>query len=198
MLDLSTPANLLASLESFSYFIIFLIFIIEGPVVNYAAAFAASLGFFNVFIIFSLAVLGNVVGDLIPFLIGKLGKKSSIEKYISKSMDKRRIAKIKKYLKHNPGKTLTVIKITPLIPTPGLILAGIVDMPVKRFIFYSFVISASYAFFLTVLGYYSGAAFVKIFGYFKYGTYLAGALAITFVALWLFLSQKISNKIEKI
>jgi membrane-associated protein len=198
MLDLSTPANILISLEGLSYFIIFVLFLIEGPIFNFIAAFAASLGFFNFFVILILAILGNFLGAIISFFIGKLFKKSTIERYLSKSLSKQRSKRIKEYLNDHPGKTLTVIILTPVIPFPGLVLVGLLDMNVKKFIFYSLLITTVYSSFLVCLGYYSGTAFTIISNYIQYGTYLGSALVIMIIILLWFLSKKIPNKIERI
>jgi len=200
MFDFST-ANALAYFENLGYLIIFLIFVVEGPITNFVAAFAASMGFFNVFIILILAILGNVVGDLIYFFIGRLGKDSFIHKYIKNSLTEDKVKRIEKYLKHHPGKTLVVIKLTPGLPVPGLISAGAAGMEFRKFLFYSVVISAVQCSFITLLGFYSGAAFTIIYKYFKYADYLAAALTIIIVTIWILarvLSQKVSEKIEKI
>ena len=39
--------------------------IIEGPIITVIGAFLASLGFFNIGIIFFLSLLGDIVGDII-------------------------------------------------------------------------------------------------------------------------------------
>jgi membrane-associated protein len=198
MLDLSTPASIVTSLEGLNYSIIFLLFLIEGPILSFIVAFAASLGFFNFFIILILAILGNFLGAVISFFIGKLGKKTTIERYVERTFNKQRSKKIKKYLNDHPGKTLTVIILTPVIPLPGLILAGLLDMNIKKFIWYSLLITITYTSFLVFLGYYSGTAFIMISKYIKYGTYIGSALIIAIIIVLWFLSKKIPTKIERI
>ena len=197
-MDLTTAASAFASLQNLGYIILFFIFLFEGPIVNYVAAFAASLGFFNVFIILILAIFGNAVADLTYYFIGRLGKKARLEKYIHKILKPKKIIKIKNYFKNNPGKTLLIIKLTPLIPAPGLILAGMTGLSFKKFFFYSSLISIISCFFITLVGFYSGAMFSIIFDYFKYGAYLAGFFVISVFILWWFIIHKISDKIEKI
>ena len=195
-MDLSNAQNALASIQHLSYAFIFVLFLIEGPVLNYVVAFAASLGFFNIFIVFLLGVAGNVVADLIYYYIGKIGKKNLIDKYL-KNINSQKIDKIKNLLKEHPRKTLLLTKITP-ISTPGLILAGAVEMPIGLFILYSFLISSMLVFIMMSLGFFSGAAFVTIFGYFKYGIYYAIiSVLIIIILLWV-ITKKVSEKIERI
>jgi membrane-associated protein len=197
-MDLSTATSAFASLQGIGYVLLFLMFLIEGPIINYVAAFAASLGFLNVFIILILAILGNIIGDLIFYFVGKLGKRVTIDKYLHRLLKPNKIKKIKEYFKNNLGKTLLVIKITPLIPAPGLILAGMSNVSLKRFLFYSFIISTITCSFITILGFYSGTGFSIIFDYFKYGAYLAGLFVIIILFFWWFVSKRVSNRIEKI
>ena len=200
-MNISTPAAALASIQGLSYFIIFFMFLLEGPILNYVASFASSLGFFNIFIIFILAILGNFIGDIILYCIGRFGKKAMVDSFIHKSLTSNRILKIKKYLKENPGKTITVMKITPILVTPGLIIAGAVNVSFKKFLFYSFLVSFLTAIVFCTLGFYSGQLFGVIYTYFTLGLYLIAVFilfVIGFTLLIKFLLDKISKKIEKI
>lgn len=200
-MDLSNPTGLLALLQTQGYLILFLLMFLEGPIITYVAAFAASLGFFNVFIVWILAIVSKFLGDLIFFLIGRLGKSSVIKRYIIRSIGPARVRKIERYLKNHPGKTLTVIKLVPPLPLPGIILCGAAGMQLRKFLFYSFMINFSAFTVFTVLGFYSGAAFVSIAKYLHYGQFIVGALIVLLLAAWLIirlLSKKISKKIEDI
>lgn len=197
----SNFAGMLQFLQTSGYGIMFILMLVEGPITTYVAAFAASLDIFNVFYVFILSSLGCIIGDLILFLIGRGSKKTTIEKYESKSLNPTRMNRLKMYLEENPGKTIAIIKLTPFLPVPGLILIGASNINLKNFIFYSVVVTLGYSLSMTVLGFYSGVAFLTIAKFVKYAEYLIGAtilLIIGGVFLVRFLSRKISNKIEKI
>jgi membrane protein DedA with SNARE-associated domain len=101
----------------------------------------------------------------------------------------------------NPGKTIAVIKLTPFLPIPGLILAGASNIKLRKFVTYSVIVTVIYALFMVLLGFYSGVAFLTIAKYVKYMEYLIGGtvLLITLVFfLFRFVSKKVSNRIEKI
>lgn len=200
-MDLNNPVSILASIEGLSYIIIFCLFLLEGPVLNYVVGFASSLGFFNIFIILILATVANVLGDLVYYFIGRIGKKAIIDKYVKGSLSSNRIKKIREYLKKNPGKTLFVIKVTPIFTGPGLILTGAENMHFKKFIFYSIIFSIVQCLVMVLLGFFSGKLFRILFNYVKYGTYLAGGFVIIVIALWFLVRimiEKLSAKIEKI
>jgi len=195
-MDLSTPAGLLAFMQNQGYILIFLLIAIEGPIMTYVAAFAASLGFFNIYMIFAVSILANVFADLIYFGIGRLTKRKRIQKYVDHVLEPKKAKHIKDYLKNNPIKTLTLIKYS--IAIPGLILTGSTDMSVKRFVFYSFMLTIPVYIIINLLGFCSGLAFSNIYKYVKYGEWLIPLLIISIGVAW-FLSKKISAKLaEKI
>ena len=99
-------AGVLQFLQTSGYGIMFILMLVEGPVITYIAAFAASLGIFNVFYVLILSFFGNLVGDLIFFFIGRVGKESSVQKYVHKSINDTKMGKLKMYLERNPGKTI--------------------------------------------------------------------------------------------
>jgi membrane protein DedA with SNARE-associated domain len=194
-------AGILQFLQTSGYGIMFILMIIEGPIITYIASFAASLGIFNIFYIFILSSLGNIIGDLILFLIGRGGKKTAIDRYESKSLNSTRLSRLKMYLERNPGKAIVAIKLTPFLPIPGLILAGASNISLKKFITYSALVSMTSALLMTFLGFYSGVAFLAIAKYVKYLEYLIGITLILIIFIFYsvkFISKKLADRIEKI
>lgn len=194
-------ASMLQFLQTSGYGIIFILMILEGPIVTYIASFLSSFGIFNIYYIFILSFLGNIIGDLVLFFIGRVGKKGAIEKYESKSLNPTRMNKLKLYLEKNPGKTIAAIKLTPFLPVPGLILAGASNIKLSKFILYSTIVTMGFAVFIVSLGFYSGVAFLEIAKYVKYAEYLiAGTILLVVLVFYLvkFVSKKVANKIEKI
>ena len=51
---------------------IFVAIIVGGPIFISAAAFAAALGYLNVYIIFSLAFFGELAVDVVLYFIGRM------------------------------------------------------------------------------------------------------------------------------
>lgn len=201
LLKVDNPTTILEFLQTSGYLIMFVIMILEGPIITYVASFAASLDIFNVFYVAILSFLGNVLGDLICFFIGRAGKKLVVKRFVVKTIGKGRMNFLMEYLRKNPGKAITIVKLTPPLPVPGLILSGTSDMSLRKFIFYSSVVSAIYTVFLVFLGFYSGVAFEMIATYVKYIGYLIGGTILIIILVFLivkFISKRVSNKIEEI
>lgn len=104
-------------LKSGGYFIMFGLMLLEGPFVTLAAAFLASMGFFNIFIVAILGWLGDTLGDILFFLFGRFGvhifgKKEKID--TEKKADFLETLEI--LVQKNFILSLLFIKITPYAP----------------------------------------------------------------------------------
>jgi len=174
---------------------------LEGPFVTYVAAFAASLGFFNIYIIWALSILATTLMDVGWFMMGRFGGETSIFRYLINRFGESRVKKLETYLIDNTAKTIAVIKFTPTLSPIGLTLAGAIKVPFKKFFVYSSIVVVAYSSALIWLGYYSGVAFTTVSKYFKYGEILIGATVVAIVFAWIIsgkIAKKISNKVEKI
>ena len=181
------------SLASHSnYFVIFIIMVLEGPTITTAASFAASLGYFNIFIIFILSVMGDLVADALHYYIGHFGRRKVIDKYgYLFKVDPKMMRKISKHYHSHMGKTLFLIKMTPL-STPGLLLAGASKLPLRKFVFYSLLITFPRTLFFTGLGFFFGFAVEKTLRYFQFSQAIVLSIIILAVIVY-FLNKAISR-----
>lgn len=180
------------------YLMIFAAIIIGGPIFISAAAFAAALGYLNVYFILSLAFFGEMAIDIIFYLIGYIGRAgtgSKIGRYFS--LTESRILKIERLLEKNSWKALFIIKYSPIIPVPGFIITGAAKLKFKKFFYILFALSLPKAVFFTAIGYFFGQAYDRLSRYFYLGQYFIIAVIILFVAIhYLFrhFSKKISGE----
>lgn len=191
------PANFseaFSFVQASSYYLIFIIMIIEGPIITTAAAFAASLGYFNLAIIFFLSLFADLIGDFLHFFIGHVLRRTVIERYGNHlGLPKKRLKWIEGHLKNHLGKTLVVVKFTPPITTVGLLLAGALRVNFRRFLFYSFLITLPRTIFFTLAGFYFGVAVSSILYYFKWGQYSVIAILLVMIIAY-FLYNKLYKK----
>lgn len=197
----TNPVTLLSFLQANGYAIMFILMVIEGPIVTYVAAFAASLGIFNVYYVLIISFLGNIIGDIVVFYMGRFGRRYVIERYVSHWLKAKKIKKIRKYLKENPGKTIAVIKLTPGLPVPGVMLTGVSEIPFKTFLYYSSILCFGYSLTMTLLGFYSGIALGSLPKYIRGAEYvIIGVLLFAIIIYYLmkYVSKIIATKIEKL
>lgn len=180
------------------YPLLFIAMLIEGPAVTAAGAFAAALGYMDVYIVFLLSVLGNLIPDIICYLVGFWGHKRFAEKYASRmGLTKERISALEKLSQNHTGKMLALIKIIPFIATPGLILAGAIRIPIKKYIVWSLIIILPSSLFFLIVGYYFGAAYATISHYIDYGGYLVFGFLATFALIYYGYKKILRKFVEK-
>lgn len=199
MINFYDSAALLLFVQAHGYWILFFLMVIEGPIITTIASFLSALGIFNVYAIFVLSVLGNIIGDLIWYSIGRFGRKSLIDKYFYRHrFTNKAIKKIEKSLEQNSFKALLMIKVVPPLPVPGLILTGLSKLKMKKFLFASITISFFYSLLFTVLGYYLGFAFHRFsFSYLR--NVESVVILLVVIGVLIFLSNKYSKKLyEKV
>lgn len=183
------------------YWLMFLAMLIEGPAVTAVGAFVAALGFFNVWIVLGLSILGNLVPDVIYYAIGYWSRGKILDKYGHYAhVTKERLLWLEELAKNHAWKALAIIKLTSVLATPGLIAVGSVRMPIRKYTIICLVITAPTSLFFLILGYYFGALYEKISGYFMRAEYFAAAAIPIFVILyfaWKKLRKKVVEKVEK-
>lgn len=191
MLNLTDP-DILNQIKFVGYPLMLLIMIVEGPVATLLAAFAASLGFFNVYVVLILSMLGDIIGDIILYCLGYFGGAKFLEKA-------QRILKIKpelvskmENLFNNHGKkTIFAVKSTTGLCWITFIAAGSVRMKFKEFILGSFFGGIIWSGFLVIMGYFFGYAFERINEYIKYaGLIIFVVVAIFYVAITIYKKRR--------
>lgn len=202
MAGAATFSGAVAWVKSAGYFVMFLAMVIEGPVITSAAAFAAALGYFNIFIIFLLSVAGDLVGDYIYYGIGYFGRVQFVEKYGHRiGLTKQRMRRMERLIKEHPKKTLAAIKLAPLLPAPGLMMIGATRMSPKQYTWLTFIVALPKTLLFMALGYYFGATYDRFATIFANGQYLIlAAIALTVIIFYGYqkLSAVVSMRLETI
>ena len=158
--------NALSYVIAGGYIIMFVGMIFEGPVITAAAAFAAALGYFNIFYVLLLAILGDLVADVAYYCIGYFGRIAVVEKYGHRfGLSTARMEHLERLLHRHPGKTLLVLKLIPGIATPGLMMVGATHMKPRRFASICTAIILPKVLLFMTLGYYFGSMYDAISKY---------------------------------
>jgi membrane protein DedA with SNARE-associated domain len=184
------------------YAVMFVGMLIEGPAITSVGSFAAKLGYFNIWTVVILSILGNLIPDAVYYALGFWGRNALLDRWGRHfGVTKERMEKLERHFITHPGKTLFAIKMIPTIATPGLIAAGAARMHLKTYIWWSIAITIPSSFLYAVIGYYFGAAYHEIIQYVDYGGYvLGGFIILMFLIPYLYgkISGRIAEKIEKI
>lgn len=179
------------------YPLLFIVMLIEGPVITAAAAFAAALHYMNIWIVFGLSILANLIPDLVYYAMGYWGRETFIEKYGHYlGITPEHVKKVEALAEAHSGKSLFIIKMVPFLATPGLILVGTTKMDIKKYALWSIAIIVPSSLLYLIIGYYFGAAYATIDHYLHLGGYLIAA-ALVIIVLLAYLQRKFFSGIGK-
>lgn len=193
-----TFSTILSWVLTNGYLLIFVAIIVGGPIFISAAAFAAALGYFNIYVIFSLAFFGEMTVDVILYFIGYISRVAVIEKFgYLFGLTHLRISKLEKLLFKHTWKALIIIKYSPIIPVLGFIITGGIRLKFKKFFNILLVLSLPKAAFFTLVGYFFGQVYDSAAKYFYYGQYFIIAIIILFIAINYFF-VRISKRISQL
>jgi len=145
----------------YRYWILFPLACFEGPITGFIVGTLVALGYFNPLLVFIILVLGDVIPDVIYYMIGRYGEQNSlITKYMSKiGITSEHMGVLHTMWHKHTGKSMVFSKLAYGLSTPFLISAGAVNLNLKRFIKYSLPISVAQYAILMGLGYFFGAAY---------------------------------------
>lgn len=189
-------SDLYTLISSNSYLILFILLVVEGPIITVIASFLASLEYFNVYLVFLLAILGDLITDIVLFYLGRANKKGFFKKRIKKNhIGKKQIEKIKTLLHEHPFKALFLVKITPGIAPVGLVLAGASKMKTSLFLSYTILISSINKVIYASLGFFAGVSVLYLIRNFDYIEYVI-PLFIIFIVLVVYGIVKIKKSLS--
>ncbi|MDR3559503.1 MAG: VTT domain-containing protein [Candidatus Pacebacteria bacterium] len=184
------------------YFLMFLAMLVEGPIVTAAAAFATAFGYFDIWIVFLLSIFGDIVADVIYYVIGYYSRITVIEKFGHHfGLTTERMKKIEATLNNHPVRTLLALKMTPVLPTPGLMMVGATRMRLKKFITICIAFIIPKSIFFIVVGYYFGAAYELILKRFERGGIILGLVAVVIIFIYYAFgkfSARLGERVEKL
>jgi membrane protein DedA with SNARE-associated domain len=167
----------------YGYFIFLPLAIVEGPIVTIIAGFLSSLGYLNFLAIYLLAILGDMIGDMIYYYIGHWGGKRIIKngKFLWIKADQ--LIRIENHFSSHAGKTILLGKWTQHLGAPILIACGMSKMSIRKYLFFNLTGTIPKVLIFVLIGYYFGQAYDKIDKYFGYAS-LSVAVAVILVIVY--------------
>ena len=166
MIEQLIHLDFVSILESFGYMGLFAIifaesgllvgFFLPGDSVLFTAGFLASQGFFNIWLLAPMMFIAAVLGDSVGYAFGhKVGPKL-FKREDSIFFHKNHLIRAKNFYDKHGGKTITIARFMPVIRTFAPIVAGMGNMPYKKFLLYNLLGGFLWAVCIPFLGYYLG------------------------------------------
>lgn len=182
----------------YKYFVLFPVMVVEGPMITVIAGFLSSLGYLNIFVVYVVVVIGDLVGDSIYYAGGRWGRKRFVRRwgrYVGIRME--RIMQLQEYFAKHKAKTLIVAKLSHAIGAPVLVAAGVANVPYWQFVGINFLAALPKSLVLLLIGFYFGKGYAKISEYLDYTALGTVALAALLIMLYLIkkkIHKNLSNK----
>ena len=181
-------------MATYRYAVLLPFAIIEGPIVSIIAGFLVSIGQLNFWIVYGLLALGDIIGDVGLYALGRWGRTSFISKYghfFGVTPD--RIEKLEQFFGDHAKKTLLFGKWGHAFGLPVLLAAGAAKEPFGEFITVSILGTLPKTLVLLLIGFYFGESFTLINKYIGYA--VAGMVVLVVIAVFAYwLSMKIAKK----
>ena len=179
-------------LTKYGYFILFPLAAIEGPIVSLVVGFLIYLGYLKFLPAYAILLLGDLIPDVIYYYIGRFGNRRKImEKYGS------RLNIVEKLWQEHGRKTMFLSKLAYGLSTLFLISAGLVNMPLKRFISYALPVTVFQYAAIMAIGYYLGSSYQLAAKYIDFAGIIMAIIFVIFIAGYVFFVKYVRRQIEK-
>jgi membrane-associated protein len=181
-------------LMQYRYFFLFPIAVIEGPIISVITGYLVHLGFFDLFVAYFVILSGDLVGDVLYYLVGRYGRLQFIEKwghFVGVNADK--VKDMERIFGRHSAKALFFGKFTLGLGGIIILAAGASRVRFSKFFLYSSLGSIPKSAILMLIGGLFGYAFLTIGRYFNYTAIITMVVAF-FIALGYYLFQRYAKK----
>ncbi|MBI5817085.1 MAG: VTT domain-containing protein [Candidatus Yonathbacteria bacterium] len=176
----------IALLLTYKYLILIPIAIVEGPIASVIAGFLVTLGFLNIFWVYVIIVLGDIVGDTALYYLG-YGGKTILHKYGAfLGITPERLEQAKRYFEKKHQKAIILSKIIHGVGIAGLVTAGILRIPYRRYIKSCITVTIPQSAILLLAGVLFGHAYLQIGKYLDYFAATISVVVLTMVAFLIY------------
>ncbi len=143
-------------IQEYGYWILYPLTIIEGPLATLAGGGLAALGLLKIELVFLISIFGDLTMDLILYAIGYFGNQR-LRNFIGRhpKIETRR-KKLQTFFEKHGGKVIFLVKITVGLSYITFITAGMIRMPLKKFLFFSILGGIIWSSILITIGYFYG------------------------------------------
>lgn len=188
-----------ALLLKYKYQILLPIAIPEGPIIAVIAAFLAAQNVLNIYVVYIIIVLGDLIGDSIWYWVSRIGGEGLLPKYGHfLKVTEEKIIKAKQQLDKHFIKTMLFGKITNVPMLAIIIASGVTKIDFKKFFLVVFFITIPKALVFVLIGFYFGKYYLIINKYMdNFSSVVAGIfiLSVLVYIIYFYLGKiKFKNK----
>jgi membrane-associated protein len=188
ILALMSPDAITHLILEYRYWILIPLTFIEGPIVAFVAGTLASLGYFNIYALAVLFLVRDFLVDAFMYFLGRYGGKTRFAHWFYKKVGitEDHLKGVHGLWERNTGKTMFFSKLSYGLAATFLIVAGIVEVNIKKFFFYAILTTLLQYGVLLFLGYFFGGAFGTVSKILNNIGYVIGGVTIIITIYYLF------------
>ncbi|HET7236001.1 MAG TPA: DedA family protein [Actinomycetota bacterium] len=137
--------------------------IVPGETIVILGGVYAGLGELSLPIVAAVAVIGAIVGDNVGYWIGRRYGRGFLERHGRKLfVTEERLEATERYYARHGGKTVFLGRFIPVVRSVGFIVAGVSNMPWKRFLAYDIAGATIWGIGHTLIGYALGESYERL------------------------------------
>ena len=164
-------------------------FFLPGDTLLFSAGLLASTGKINLVWLMLTTIVAAVIGDNVGYNIGKRAGPKIFTRKDSLLFKQEYIETASKFYDKHGGKTIILARFTPIVRTFAPVVAGVGEMPRKRFMAYNVIGGILWGICMPLLGYFLGHRFPKLDHYIEY-ILLFAVVSSLLVSAWHILKDK--------
>ena len=181
---------------TYRYGILIPLSLIEGPVVSFVAGTLASLGYFNIWLLFAIFLARDLGMDGLYYAIGYFGWQSqSVERLLAKiHVHEEQLDEARNVWSAHPFRTILIGKLSYGLAITFIMVVGMVKIPLTKFYKYSIWVTMIQFGALISLGYFFGATLGEnLAGTIEKVQFAVGGVAAVIV-LWYLLGRHMRQR----
>ena len=183
-----SPDTLSHLILAYRYWILIPLCFLEGPIVAFVAGSLASLGYFNVYLLALLFFARDISVDAGMYFLGRYGGKTRFATWFlgKVGVTKEHLGGVHRLWEKNTGKTMFFSKLSYGLAATFLVVAGLVEVSMKKFFAYAILVTVLQYGTLLVVGYYFGNAFGTVSKVINNLGYVIAGVTLFITAYYLF------------
>ena len=153
---------------AYRYWALFPFALFEAPLMSIVIGFFAATGHLNLYLAFAIVVLGDSIGDTALYVFGRYFRPLFERVGLRLNLSPVRVRKVLDYFGKRDRRAIVISKLVHGVGFTGLIAAGSIRIPFRRFIVTCAIVTVSQSAVLAIVGLLSGEAyqsFAHLLGY---------------------------------
>jgi membrane-associated protein len=158
-----TKAAVLALMQSHGLWLVGPMAVIEGPIVTVIAAYLAKLGYMQIFAVYWVCVLGDLIGDGMYYWIGRLGPALLPDRWLARlGMTEARKLALEGHFATKGARTLLLGKWTHSVGLPIMLASGAARMNFPAYMAWNLIGTLPKTAVFALIGWFIGHAYTAI------------------------------------